>query len=291
MDYILKVENVSKKYSDFSLNHINIKIPKGCITGLIGENGAGKTTIIKLILNLVKSDNGKIEVFGKDNILYEESIKKNLGVYLGENYFHECLDAIALNSIMKSIYPNWNEKKYFEYLKKFSLPQKKEIGKYSKGMKAKLNIAVTLSSNPQFLILDEPTTGLDPVVRNEVLDIYTDYAKNNNCSILFSSHITTDLEKVADNIIFIHKGKIILSETKEELFNEYCKVCLENDNYINKNSNDFISYIKENEKITLLMKKSIYKEKYSNYSLSNLTFEDIFLSLIRNQKQRGEGQC
>lgn len=288
MDYILSIENLCKNYSNFSLNSINLSIPKGSIMGLIGENGAGKTTIIKLILNLIKKDKGKIEIFGQDNILYEEQLKQNMGVFLDKAYFHECLDSISINCFMKNIYKNWDSNKYFEYIKMFSLPENAKIATYSNGMRAKLNIAVTLSSNPKFLILDEPTTGLDPVVRNKILQIYSEYAKNNKCSILFSSHITTDLEKIADYVTFINNGSIVLSKSKKELFDVYCKVIIKKEDFnkLDCIKNDFSSYEANEENIILIMKKDIYNKKYSNLKLSSLTFEDIYLSLINEQHRK-----
>lgn len=218
---ILKVENLTKHYSDFKLNDISFNLPKGSIMGLIGENGAGKTTTIKLILNLIKKDNGKIKIFGLDNIDHELKIKQNVGVVLDESYFHDNLKPKDISIIMRNIYEKWDNKKFLEYINKFKLPKDKIIKDYSKGMKMKLSIAAALSHNPKLLILDEPTGGLDPVVRSEILDIFLDFIQDEEKSILFSTHVTGDLDKIADYITFIHKGNLVFTESNDKINDNY----------------------------------------------------------------------
>lgn len=213
----LHIEGLCKKYADFQLDHVTFSLPKGCILGFVGENGAGKTTTIKAILNLISIDSGSISVLGLDHQKKERAIKEQIGVVFDNSGFHSCLTPNDIESILKRIYKNWDSALYRSYLKKFALPQNKQIKKFSKGMTMKLNIATALSHRPRLLILDEATSGLDPIVREEILDIFLDFIQDEEHSILISSHITSDLDKIADYIAFIHNGKIVFSRPKDEL--------------------------------------------------------------------------
>lgn len=218
----IETKGLSKAYSDFKLDDINLVLPSGCIMGLVGENGAGKSTTIKLIMNAIKADAGQVTVMGVDNNSKEfRRLKEDIGVVLDEAYFPEVLNAQNVNSVMKNTYSNWNEKQYFEFIKKFSLPHKKKSKDYSRGMKMKLSIAAALSHDPKLLILDEATSGLDPMVRDEILDIFNDFTRDENHSVLLSSHIVSDLEKICDYIAFIHKGKLVFCEEKDLLLEKY----------------------------------------------------------------------
>ena len=210
MENILEVKNLNKRYKEFELKNINLSLPHGMIMGLIGENGAGKTTTIKSILNLIRIDSGEIKIFGLDLGKDEKEIKENVGVVLDDSFLSEYLTGKDINKIMKKIYKNWDEELFFKYLKEFNLPIDKISKEFSSGMKMKLKIAVALSHKPKLLILDEPTSGLDPVARNEILDIFQDFIENGENSILVSSHITSDLEHVADYITFINNGEIVM---------------------------------------------------------------------------------
>jgi len=201
MDNILEIKNLTKRYKDFKLKNVSLELPKGMIMGFIGENGAGKTTTIKSILNIINDYTGEIKVFGLDNKKYDKVIKEDIGVVLDDMFFPEILNPMDINAIMKEVYVNWDSNIYFKYLNKFSLPKNNKIKTFSKGMRKKLEIVVSLSHHPKLLILDEPTSGLDPVARNEVIDIFQDFIQNEECSILLSSHITTDLEHIADYIV------------------------------------------------------------------------------------------
>ena len=209
MENIVEIKDLEKKYDNkFKLGKINITIPKGVIVGLIGENGAGKTTLIKGMLNILKIDSGEIKIFGKDYKKEEQSIKEDIGVVLDNMFFPELLNAKDINNSMKDIYKNWDSKSYFSYLKDFNLEEDKPLKSMSKGMRKKLEIATALAHKPKLLILDEPTSGLDPVVRSEVLDIFQKFIEDEEHSILLSTHITSDLEHIADEIIFIDNGKM-----------------------------------------------------------------------------------
>ncbi|WP_303834077.1 ABC transporter ATP-binding protein [Ruminococcus flavefaciens] len=213
----LSINNLTKKYNGFTLDNVSFSLPQGCILGLIGENGAGKSTTIRSILGSIKYD-GSIEVLGQP---ISAELKNRIGVVLDEVGFPDKLNAYDINKIMKNMFTNWDEKVYREYISKFSLPENKAFSDFSKGMKMKLGIAVALSHHAELLILDEPTSGLDPLVRDEIIDILNDFTREENHSILISSHIVSDLEKLCDYIAFMHKGKLMLCEEKDNLLEQY----------------------------------------------------------------------
>ncbi len=222
MKNAIEIKGLGKNYRDFSLKDISFSLPEGSILGLVGENGAGKSTTINLIMNAISRDSGTVTVLGTDNQSKDFlQVKEDIGVVLDEAYFPAVISAANVNSIMKYTYRNWNEQEYFLYLKKFDLPQKKMFKDYSRGMKMKLAIAVALSHGSRLLVLDEATSGLDPIVREEILDIFKEFSANAEHSILLSSHIVSDLEKLCDYIAFIHKGKLLFCEKKEKLLEDY----------------------------------------------------------------------
>lgn len=217
----LEIRDLSKSYKGFSLDHLNLTLPSGCIMGLIGENGAGKSTTIKLILDMISKDSGSITILGRDNRDNLRLTKEDVGVVLDEVGLSECLTAKQVEKIMRSTFQNWNQEVFETYLKRFDISEHKRFKEYSKGMKMKLGIAVALSHQAKLLILDEATGGLDPVVRDEVLDIFCEFTRQEDHSILISSHIVSDLEKICDYIAFLHKGKLLLCEEKDLLKEQY----------------------------------------------------------------------
>lgn len=217
----LEIKDLCKSYKGFSLNNLNLTLPRGCIMGLIGENGAGKSTTIKLILDMIKRDSGSITILGRDNKDNLNLTKEDIGVVLDEVGISECLTTKEVNKIMKHTFKNWEEDTFAEYLRKLSIPEGKKFKDFSRGMKMKLGIAVALSHGAKLLILDEATSGLDPVVRDEVTDIFNEFTRDENNSILISSHIVSELEKICDYIAFIHKGKLLLCEEKDVLREQY----------------------------------------------------------------------
>ena len=222
MNNVLEINNITKDYKKFKIDNISFNLPKGYIMGFIGANGAGKTTTIKLILNMIKRDSGEIKVFGLDNIREEERIKEQIGVVFDECYY---LEDWTLNDVEKAVsifYKNWNSSIYEKYLKEFNLARDKKVKDLSRGMRMKLMIAVAFSHEAKLLILDEPTSGLDPVARDELLDILRDYIEDEEKSVIFSSHITSDIEKIADYITYINNGKIIFTGEKDEFLEKYC---------------------------------------------------------------------
>ena len=222
MNNVLEINNITKDYKKFKIDNISFNLPKGYIMGFLGANGAGKTTTIKLILNMIKRDSGEIKVFGLDNIREEERIKEQIGVVFDECYY---LEDWTLNDVEKAVsmfYKNWNSSIYEKYLKEFNLARDKKVKDLSRGMRMKLMIAVAFSHEAKLLILDEPTSGLDPVARDEFLDILRDYIEDEEKSVIFSSHITSDIEKIADYITYINNGKIIFTGEKDEFLEKYC---------------------------------------------------------------------
>ncbi|NFM17828.1 ABC transporter ATP-binding protein [Clostridium sporogenes] len=224
MDKILEVKNLKKEYKDFSLENINFQLDRGYIMGFIGPNGSGKSTTIKLIMNLIKKDSGDIKIFGMDNIRHEKEVKEKIGFVYDENYFYDHVNIETMKKIIASFYKGWSDKIFNKYLKTFDLDPKKKIKNLSKGMKMKFSLALALSHNAELIIMDEPTAGLDPVFRREILDILYDLIQDENKSVFFSTHITTDLEKISDYITFINKGKMVFSENKDEVMEKYALV-------------------------------------------------------------------
>uniref|UniRef100_UPI003FEFD2BC ABC transporter ATP-binding protein n=1 Tax=Candidatus Fimivicinus sp. TaxID=3056640 RepID=UPI003FEFD2BC len=217
MNESIRVSNLCKNYGTFQLKDVSFTLPQGCIMGLIGENGAGKSTTLKLLLNLIHKDSGEISIFGLDPVKEEQKIKEQIGVVFDENFFHDVLRAKDIPSVMRPVYANWDDRLFDSLCARFQLPWEKKIKEYSRGMKMKLSIAVAMAHHPRLLLLDEATSGLDPVVRNEILDLFQEFIQDERNSILLSSHITSDLERVADYITFIHQGRILASESKDDL--------------------------------------------------------------------------
>lgn len=284
MENIIEIRNLKKRYDDkFELGEININIPGGSIIGLIGENGAGKTTLIKSILDIIKIDSGDIKIFGKN---YKDTeIREDIGVVLDNTFFPEILTAKDINSSMKGIYKNWDSELYFNYLKEFDLPDNKQLKSMSKGMRKKLEIATSLAHKPKLLILDEPTSGLDPVVRSEVLDIFLKFIVDDEHSILLSTHITSDLEHIADEIIFIDKGKKILDKTRDEIIDNYGVLKCDIDYFEKINKEDILRYRKTKYTYEMLVdNKEKMSKKYAECVVDKITLEDLMLLIIKGEK-------
>lgn len=221
MTNALEITGLTKEYKDFKLDGLNLTLPGGCILGLIGENGAGKSTTIKLVLDMIKRDGGSVKILGRDNSKEIRLIKEDVGTVFDEVGIPECLNARQVGKIMRGTFKSWDSSAYNDLLKRLSLPLDKPFGKFSRGMKMKLGLCVAMSHNAKLLLLDEATSGLDPLVRDEVLDILNDFTRDEEHSVLLSSHIVSDLEKICDYIAFLHKGKLVLFEEKDVLLSEY----------------------------------------------------------------------
>ena len=221
MENILEIKGLNKAYDGFSLKDVSFSLPKGYIMGFVGENGSGKTTTIRSILNMANIDSGKISVFGLDSVTDTVAIKEKLGVVFDSLYLADHLTAKQIEKQLKPFYKDWDSKEFAGRLKSFGLPDNKRVGEFSKGMKMKFMIAIALSHKADFMILDEPTSGLDPVARDELLDILAEYIEDENRSVLFSTHITSDVERIADYVTILHNGRVLFTGTKDELSEKY----------------------------------------------------------------------
>ena len=285
MENILEIKNLSKKYEGFSLKGINLELPKGTIMGLIGENGAGKSTTIKLILNIIQKEEGEIRIFGLDYQNQEKKIKEEIGVVLDDSFLSEYLNARDIHKIMKNFYKNWDETMFFHVLEKFKLPLDKMIKEFSSGMKMKLKIATAISHQPKLLILDEPTSGLDPVTRNEILDIFQEFIQEEENSILVSSHITSDLEYIADYITFMKEGEIVFTKTRDDLLENYGIVKCSEEDFTRIDKTDFIKYKKNRYEYEVLIEnKTKFKKKYEIAIIEKPTIENIMLIYSKGEK-------
>ncbi len=218
----IEIKGLTKRYKDFTLGPVDLALPMGCVLGLVGENGAGKSTTIRLVMNAVSRDGGQVQVMGMDNQSPEfREMKENVGVVLDETCVPEFITAKQLGKILAGAYRNWDEAAYNSWLNRFQLPLNKKYKEYSRGMTMKLGIAAALSHGAKLLLLDEATSGLDPMVREELLEVFADFAAQDDHAVLISSHIVSDLEKICDYIAFIHKGKLMLCEEKDMLLERY----------------------------------------------------------------------
>ena len=283
----LILKNVNKKYekSNFAIKDISFSVPEGSIVGFIGENGAGKSTTMNCILNVIRRDSGTIEIFGREMTDEDIDIRENIGVVYDSNNFPEYLTAKQLADILGRIYSKWDDFCFEQFLRRFGLPESQKIKTYSRGMSMKLAIAVALSHDSKLLILDEATSGLDPIMRDEILDVLLEFVKQENHSILLSSHITSDLEKIADYIVFIHNGEIILNKTKDELIYEYGVIrCSEND-FHNILPEDILSSMKKDYQIDVLIKnKKLMEKKYKNLIIDSVSLDEIMLLLAKGER-------
>ena len=220
-EYAIEMSDIKKSFKDFTIENFNLKVEKGFITGFIGPNGSGKTTTIKLIMNLIKPENGNIKIFGKDVRNNEEEIRERIGFVYAENTYYDHLTVKQTGDLIAPFYRKWDTDVFLSYVTLFQLPKNKKVKKLSTGMKVKLSLAIALSHSADLIILDEPTSGLDPIVRSEVLNILHEIILDENKTVLFSSHITSDLDKIADTIAFINDGKLVFNQAKDDILLKY----------------------------------------------------------------------
>ncbi len=240
MSNVLELQNVSKDYGSFKLSNVSFKLPKGFIMGLIGVNGAGKSTILKVMMDIVKRDQGEIYIFGKDTRDEMVNIKQDIGFVFDDSFFYSHLNCDQMKKIVAPFYKNWDEQKYQYYIARFNLPTDKKIKNFSKGMKMQYNIAIALSHKAKLIIMDEPTAGLDPLVRRDLLHVLQEVVLEEEASVLFSTHVTTDLEKIADYITYIHDGSVYFSSEKDSILERYAVVKGGLDILNNENESSFV---------------------------------------------------
>lgn len=285
MEYALQIEHLEKSYPDFSLKDICLQLPKGSIMGLIGENGAGKSTTMKALLGLIQKDRGTVEIFGKTMESDGKNLKEEIGVVFDEINFYETLTPLKVGKICNSSYRNWDQKLYGDYLEKFNLPDKKEIKTFSKGMQVKLCLAAALSHHAKLLILDEATSGLDPVMRDEILDIFLEFIQDEGHSILVSSHITSDLEKVADYITFLHKGEVLLSKPKDELVYRYGIIRCKESFLSRIDKKEILAFRKMDYQCEILVAdRQAAAKKYTDVVVDAAALEEMMLLYIKGEK-------
>ncbi|WP_096438286.1 ABC transporter ATP-binding protein [Alteribacter populi] len=224
MENTIKLENVSKQYKQFSLNNISFPVKKGFVTGFIGPNGAGKTSTIKMIMNLIHMDSGRIELFGLDHKENERAVKERIGFVYAENHFYDHLTIDKMKKIVAAFYMDWDDALFYEIARQFDLPLKRKIKQLSSGMKMKFSLAIALAHHADLIIMDEPTSGLDPIFRSEILNVFSEIMQDEEKTIFFSTHITSDLEQIADYITFIDEGNILFHETKDDILERFAIV-------------------------------------------------------------------
>ena len=282
----IEISGVTKNYDGFKLDNISFCVPTGSIMGFIGQNGAGKSTTIKALLNIIKIDSGKITILGKDHLKDEYQIKSEIAAVFDELPFYDGYNAEQINKMFGGLYKTWDKDKYFAFIERFGLPRKKKLKQFSKGMKMKLQIATALSHGAKLLIMDEATTGLDPVVRNEILDIFREYLQDETNSILMSSHITSDLEKIADCVTFIDKGKILLTGVKDEILEQHGVIKCKKDELSQIAPEDFISArINEFGAEVMVSDREECRKKYPALLIEKTTLEEIMLFYVNREKK------
>ena len=281
----IKLSHINKSFGDFAIRDLNLTVPSGTICGLVGENGAGKSTTIRLLMGVLRPDSGTASVLGADVSSPEfRDVKEDVGVVLDEAYFPESLNAVQVGKIMAATYRRWDQRLYDGYLKRFDLPQNKQFKDYSRGMRMKLAIAAALSHQPKLLVLDEATAGLDPIVRDEVLDIFNEFTREEDHSILISSHILSDLEKLCDYIAFIHKGDLLFCEEKDQLLEQYGIFedsrenldCLQPEAIVAREESRYGG-------VRALVKRDLAP---TGFRLEKPTVEDVVLFLVKGAKNR-----
>lgn len=277
----LEIKNLTKSFADFKLDNLSLTLPCGCIMGLIGENGAGKSTTIKLILDMIHKDNGSITILGKDNEDNIRLTKEDVGIVMDEVGIPECLTAKQVGKVMKHTFRNWDDAEYTRLLQKLSLPDNKPFKDFSRGMKMKLGIAIAMSHGSKLLLLDEATSGLDPVVRDEVVEMFSDFTRDENHSILMSSHIVSDLEKLCDYVAFLHKGKLLLCEEKDMLLAQYGIIHCTAEQ-LKKLSPDAIKHKKESlyGVEAMVLRDAIP----ADMNISPISIEELFVFMVKEAK-------
>lgn len=283
MENTILVRDLCRRFPDFTLDHVSFRVPKGRIVGFIGENGAGKSTTINLILNELKKDGGTVEVLGRDHA--DPTVKNDVGVVFDACNFPEVFTPRDVEKVLSGVYPAWDGGAYREYLRRFALSERKRIKAFSKGMKMKLAISAALAHRPRLLILDEATAGLDPVVRDEILGLLLDFIQDEEHSVFFSSHITSDIQKIADYVVLIHQGKVVFEEEKDVLLDQYGILRCGRGTEVE--AGDYIARRKTGVSAEYLVRdRAAAGRKYPKAVADAASLEDIMLFYIK-----GEASC
>ena len=286
MKNAIEVSHLTKDYGSFRLDDISFTLPGGSILGLIGENGAGKTTVIKCMLGLTHRDSGEIRLLERDALEEERSVKEEIGVVLDESSFHDALKVKDVDKILSRVYSQWDSALFRDYCRKYSLPDDKTVKAFSRGMKMKLSIAAALSHHPKLLLLDEATGGLDPVVRDELLDEFLNFIQDEEHAILLSSHITGDLEKCADYIVYLHQGKITLQGAKDDLLGSYGRlVCTRADlEYVDPKLLHG-TRVSQFSCEALVRDRHAFSVRYPRLTVDPVTLEEIMVFTVRGDSK------
>lgn len=286
MTAALKIQGLTKKFEGFALDKVSFRVPSGSIVGLIGENGAGKTTTINAALGLIKKDSGEIEILGENVEHLTPSIKEEIGAVFDASNFSEELTPEKLDKVLKDIYTSWDQDLFRQLLDRLEIPFSRKLKTFSKGMKMKLSLAAALSHHPKLLILDEATSGLDPVMRDDILDMFLDFVQEEDHAILVSSHITSDLEKVAAYIVFIHKGKIIFSKPKDELLEDYGIIKCGDEQFKALDREDWIACRRQDyEWQVLTSDRKKAEKKYPKALVMPATIDEIMLLYVKGEQE------
>ena len=287
MDNILELHQVCKTFprTNFTLDHVSFSIPYGSIMGFVGENGAGKTTTIGCVLNTVSKDSGTIKIFGKELADTDTELKEKIGVVYDGDNFPAYWTAEQLSDVMQGLYANWDNDLFKKYLNDFRLLPNQKIKSYSRGMTMKLAVAAALSHHPQLLILDEATSGLDPIMRDDMLDVFLEFVQDENHSILLSSHITSDLEKISDYITFIHNGKLIMAASKNDLVYNFAVMRCKESQFLELDPGDILVYRKRDYQIDVLVSNgNEIQRKYRNAVIDHVSVDEIMLLLVKGER-------
>ena len=287
MNHIIEIEGLEKRYGDFRLEIPSFRVEAGTVTGLVGANGAGKSTTLKLLLNLIRRDAGSIRILGMDNVERETDIKQEIGVVFDEPCFHDLLTPRHMGRIMRDWYKNWDDGRYARLLDRFSLPDDKPVKEFSRGMKMKLSIATAMCHSPKLLILDEPTGGLDPLVRDEILDMFLEFLQDESRSIILSSHITSDLDKIADTIALLDKGRLVFHEEKDVLLDSYAVLKGGGDQLGNLKAEEIVGRRRNRFGFEALCRRETARS-HPELAAEHPTIEEIMLFFTKGQKDNRE---
>ena len=281
----IELKQVKKRYGDFALNDVNICLPQGCVLGLIGENGAGKSTLIRMMCGMCKPDGGDVIVLGEraGRSAAFTRVKQDIGVVLDEACLPDELTAPQIAQCMRGIYTNWDDEVFGGFMRRFALPEDKAVRHYSRGMKMKLAIAAAMSHHAKLLLLDEATSGLDPVVRDDILDVFNEFTRQEDHSVLISSHIVSDLEKICDYVVFIHKGNVILSEEKDRLLEKYALLAMERAQYDAMPKEGVRRMLDAHGTVRVLMEREYVPH---GMPLERLGLEDMMLMIEKGEEIR-----